>query len=122
MNFGDKLKSLRINHRLTLLKCSVKLGIDVSNLSKLERGVNPAPKEIEVLEKWAGFFRIHGAEKQELFDLAALSRKRIPADIAEDKHLMEKLPAFFRVVRGRELKHEKLAEFIEDLKKLHIPS
>jgi transcriptional regulator with XRE-family HTH domain len=119
MNFGTKLKNLRIQRRLTLRDCCLALGVDVSNWSKLERGVNPAPKDIEILESWANFFRIHAAERRELFDLAALSRKQIPSDIASDKELMAKLPAFFRVIRGKELKHEKLEQFVEDLRKIH---
>jgi transcriptional regulator with XRE-family HTH domain len=119
MTFGSKLKELRISKRLTLRDCCEALGFDASNWSKLERDVNLAPKDIEVLEKWAGFFGVNVKEKQELFDLAALSRKQIPDDIASDERLMEKLPAFFRVVRGKELEGDKLKQFVEDLRKVH---
>ena len=121
MTFGDKLKELRIRKRMTLRDCCEELGVDASNWSKLERGVNPAPKDIGILEAWGYFFRISGSEKQEFFDLASLSRKQIPDDIASDERLMEKLPAFFRVVRGMELEGQKLKDFIEDLRKIHSP-
>ncbi len=119
MTFGAKLKELRIRKKMTLRDCSNELGVDASNWSKLERDVNPAPKDIEILEAWAEFFGALGKEKQELFDLAALSRNQIPEDIASNAQLMEKLPAFFRVVRGKELEGEKLKQFIEDLRKVH---
>ena len=122
MTFGSKLKDLRIRKRMTLRDCCDALGVDASNWSKLERDINPAPKDIEILEAWAEFFGVGGREKQEFFDHAALSRKQIPDDIASDERLMEKLPAFFRVVRGKELDGDKLKHFIEDLRKVHSRS
>jgi len=121
MTFGTKLKDYRIRNRMTLRDCCAELGVDVSNWSKLERGILPGPKDIETLESWAKLLRLAAREKQEFFDLAALSRNQIPADIAGDERLMAKLPAFFRVVRGKELEGDKLKEFIHDLRKVHSP-
>ena len=121
MTFGEKLKDCRIRNRMTLRDCCNELGVDVSNWSKLERGVLPAPKDIEILEAWAEFLGVSAREKQEFFDLAALSRNQIPADIASDEKLMAKLPAVFRVVRGKELEGDKLKQFIHDLRKIHSP-
>ena len=121
MNFGEKLKALRIAKRLTLRDCAAILAIDPSNWSKFERSVTPAPKDITVLESWAEYFELTGADKAAFFDLAALSRQELPADIADDARVMQALPAFFRAVRGKELEGEKLQEFIEDLRKIHSP-
>ena len=121
MNFGDKLKDLRIQKRLTLRNCAAVLQVDPSNWSKLERSITPAPKDIEILESWAEFFELNGEEKASFLDLAALSRKQIPEDIADDARVMQALPAFFRAVRGKELEGEKLSQFIEDLRKIHSP-
>lgn len=122
MTFGAKLKEMRIRKRLTLRDCCDALGMDASNWSKLERDINPAPKDIEILETWAESLGVSAKERQEFFDLAALSRKQIPQDIASDERLMEKLPAFFRVVRGKELEGDKLKQFIEDLRQVHSRS
>lgn len=122
MNFGDKLKELRIAKRLTLRECAAVLQVDPSNWSKFERSVTPAPKDIEILETWAEFFGITGQAKADFFDLAALSRQEIPADIADDARVMQALPAFFRAVRGKELEGEKLNESIADLRKIHSPN
>lgn len=119
MNFGDKLKELRIQKRLTLRDCAAALQVDPSNWSKLERSITPAPKDIEILESWAEFFELTGEEKASFFDLAALSRKQLPGDIADDARVMQALPAFFRAVRGKELEGDKLSQFIEDLRKIH---
>lgn len=121
MNFGDKLKELRIQKRLTLRDCAAILTIDASNWSKFERSITPAPKDIEVLESWAEFFELTGENKAAFFDLAALSRKQIPEDIADDARVMQALPAFFRAVRDKELEGDKLKAFIEDLRKIHSP-
>jgi len=121
MNFGDKLKELRIQKRLTLRDCAAILQVDPSNWSKFERSITPAPKDIEILESWSEYFGLTGQEKSDFFDLAALSRKQIPEDLADDARVMQALPAFFRAVRGKELEGEKLNQFIEDIRKLHSP-
>lgn len=122
MNFGEQLKELRIAKRLTLRECAAQLTVDPSNWSKFERSITPAPKDILVLETWAEFFGLTGEAKAAFFDLAALSRQEIPADIADDARVMQALPAFFRAVRGEELQGEKLKQFIEDLRKIHSPN
>jgi transcriptional regulator with XRE-family HTH domain len=121
MNFGDMLKELRIQKRLTLRDCAAILAVDPSNWSKFERSITPAPKDIVILESWAEFFELEGDKKAAFFDLAALSRNQIPEDIADDARVMQALPAFFRAVRDKELEGDKLKEFIEDLRKIHSP-
>ena len=74
-----------------------------------------------VLESWSEYFDLSGADKMAFFDLAALSRQEIPADIADDARVMQSLPAFFRAMRDKELEGDKLKEFIEDLRKIHSP-
>lgn len=121
MSFGAKLKEVRVRKRLTLRDCAAFLAMDASNLSKLERGVAPAPKDTALLTEWAAFFELDGPEGQEFLDLAALSRNQIPQDLAENEQLLAKLPAFFRAVRGQELEGESLTRFVEDIRALHAP-
>lgn len=119
--FGEQLKDLRIRKELTLRQCSEQLGVDPSNWSKFERGVNPAPKDIAILEGWAAFFGLGGDGKQQFFDAAALSRRELPPDIASDEKVLAALPAFFRAVRGAELDETQLKQFIDDVRALHSP-
>lgn len=121
MNFGAHLKDLRIARGLTLRDCSDQLGVDPSNWSKLERGINPAPKDITVLETWADFFLLTGKAKQAFFDAAALSRHELPADLASDERVLAALPAFFRAARGTELDEASLKQFVADVRALHSP-
>jgi transcriptional regulator with XRE-family HTH domain len=120
-NFGQKLKDLRIGRGLTLRVCADTLHVDPSNWSKMERGINPAPKDPDVLHHWADFFGVEDQAKEDFLDLAALSRSEIPADITSDKVLSEALPVFFRAARGAEISSEKLEKFVAEVKKLHSP-
>src|SRR5579871_5836776 len=101
--FGQTLKDRRIAKGMTLRQCAEELEMDASNWSKLERGINPAPKDTATLDKWADFFSISGEDKQTFVDLAAISRKEIPADIASDETVLQVLPVFFRARRGAEM-------------------
>jgi transcriptional regulator with XRE-family HTH domain len=119
MKFNELLKSLRIERRVTLRQCAADLGVDPSNWSKIERGVNPAPKDISVLKDWANYFGLKVQAEVDFFDAAALSRSEIPPDIAADERIMGALPAFFRSLRNSDMSDKKLQEFVSDLRKLH---
>lgn len=118
--FGMQLKEYRIRAELTLRECSISLGVDPSNWSKLERGINSAPKE-EVLAKWAKFLKLSAEETQSFLDLAAISRREIPKDLASDEVVLNALPVFFRAARGAEMDDAKLAQFVDQVRKLHSP-
>lgn len=117
--FNETIKSLRLQKRLTLRDFCAQVGLDPSNWSKVERGVNPPPGDIGLLERLANFFGLTGAEKLTFMDEAALQRREIPADVSENAILQKALPAFFRAARGHELTEKELAALAEDIKKLH---
>ena len=119
MKFSELLKKLRLEKKLTLRECALKLEVDPSNWSKMERGINPAPKHRDILKRWATFFKLTDRPKQEFFDTAALSRHEIPYDIASDETLLSKMPAFFRSIRGAELNDRELREFVKEMRELY---
>jgi len=119
--FNDTVKSLRLQKRLTLRDFCAQAGLDPSNWSKVERGVNPPPGDIGLLERLAAFFGLAGAAKLAFIDEAALQRREIPADVAENAILQKALPAFFRAARGHELSAQELQSLAEDIRKLHTP-
>lgn len=92
--FDETIKQYRINRRLTLRDFCSQVGLDASNWSKVERGINLPPGDIETLERIASFLSLAKEEKTDLFDLAATARMEIPADLTDDKILLEALPAF----------------------------
>ena len=79
----------------------------------------PRFSSIGFLEQLAEFFDLTDAQKQQLFDAAAIGRRQLPADLADDELFLKALPAFFRAARGHELDGDTLAAFAEDIRKLH---
>ena len=52
---------------------------------------------------------------------AEISRGNIPREVMNDPALLEKLPAFFRTVRGSEVGRRELDNLIEKIRKVHSP-
>ena len=117
--FNETVKSLRLKKRLTLRDFCEQAGLDPSNWSKVERGINPPPGDVGVLEGLAKFFGLTGAAKLAFMDEAALQRGELPPDVADHEILQKALPAFFRAARGHELTEAELANLAADIRKLH---
>lgn len=117
--FTETVKSMRLQRRLTLRDFCAQNGLDPSNWSKVERGINPPPRDIRVLEAIAKFFGLEGDSKLSFLDEAAVQRLEIPPDLADSAILQKALPAFFRAVRGHELTETQLTDLSEDILKLH---
>lgn len=119
--FNQTAKSLRLHKRLTLRDFCEQVGLDPSNWSKVERGINPPPGDVGLLEQLADFFGLTGPEKLSFMDEAALQRREIPPDVADNTILQRALPAFFRAARGHELTDAELNALAADIRKLHTP-
>ena len=117
--FTDTVKALRLQKRLTLRDFCDQAGLDPSNWSKVERGINPPPGDISVLERLAEFFGLSGDAKLAFMDEAALQRREIPPDVADNALLQKALPAFFRAARGHELTEAELNGLADDIRKLN---
>jgi len=123
MSFGDLVKELRIAQKKTLRQFCIEQGLDPSNWSKIERGVNPPPKDETTLARWARHLGVEPATKawQDFMDQADISRGQIPQDVMSDEKLLAKLPVFFRTVRGAELSETQLDSLIEKIRKANTP-
>ncbi len=123
MNFGEMIKTLRLARKQTLRQFCFEFGHDPSNWSKIERGVNPPPKDEITLARWAADLGLQSGtdEWKGFMDAAAVSRGLIPQDIMGDAELLKKLPALFRTVRGADLDETKLDDLIETIRKVHSP-
>lgn len=118
--FNELAKSLRIQKKLTLRDFCEQIGLDPSNWSKVERGVNPPREMSGFWSDWPSFWA-HWGKKLEFMDAAALQRKEIPPDVADSAILQKALPAFFRAARGHELTEAELKSLAEDIRRLHTP-
>lgn len=121
MNFGTKIKDLRIRAQMTLRNFAKRLDIDASNWSKIERGIIPPPAPETLIERITPILNLSAAESQELLDLAAISRRELPADLQENTLLLSKMPAFFRAMKDREYTEEDLDRLIGDITKINKP-
>jgi len=112
--FGTFFKSRRLANKLGLREFCQKYGLDPGNISKLERGVFPPPASQKKLEEYASYLGIQQGSDDwyEFFDLAASETGRIPPDLLSDERLVEKLPVFFRTIRGQKVSEEKLDELV----------
>ena len=124
MSFGEMIKKMRLARKQTLRQFCVEFGHDPSNWSKIERAVNPPPKDEATLIRWASNLGVEAGTQEwnEFMDQAAISRGQIPKDLMNDANLVEKLPVFFQTVRGAELTDKKLDDLIETIRKVHSPA
>jgi transcriptional regulator with XRE-family HTH domain len=102
---------------LTLREFSRLTHYDASNLSKIERGVNPPPPTI-VLRSWAKHLGLEPGTSgyHEFIDSAHISRDRIPSDVpAEVRNIL--LPALLRTTRSKALTKDEYERLVKLLNK-----
>ncbi len=118
MKFGEFFKERRIALKKTLRQFCFENELDPGNISKLERGLLPPPQSREKLEEYAKLLKIAKGSDEwyTFFDLAAAETGRIPDDLMEEKKIEDKLPIFFRTLRGQKVPNEKLEELIKKLR------
>ncbi|MGR3294229.1 MAG: hypothetical protein ACUZ9M_09475 [Candidatus Scalindua sp.] len=118
MKFGRFFKERRITLKKTLRQFCSENKLDPGNISKMERGLLPPPQSREKLEEYAKLLKIKKGSDgwYTFFDLAAAETGRIPDDLMEGKKIKDKLPIFFRTLRGQKVPNEKLEELIKKLR------
>ena len=102
-NFGPFVESLRQRQHLTLREFCKRAGCDPANISRMERGLVPPPKNHDILERYAAALGLQDGTDDwyRFFDLAAVDQGIVPADIMADAELVKALPVFFRTLRGQ---------------------
>lgn len=116
MTFGEFIRNLRIERKLTLREFCRKTNLDPSNWSRIERGLAAPPKSKVVLRGIAEILNIKedSDEYNAILDLAAISH--IPSELISDKQVLNKLPVFFRTIRGKKPTREELEKLIKIMK------
>jgi transcriptional regulator with XRE-family HTH domain len=116
--FGDYLKTLRSEKRITLRDFCNKAQIDAGNFSKIERGLLPPPqdeKKLKVYAKALGI-KIGSDEWYNLVDSAATDNGIVPKDIMSNNEVAEMLPVFFRTVRRQKPTKKELKDIVDKIK------
>lgn len=116
--FGVYFRELRARLNLPLRQFCIANGYDAGNISKLERGVSPAPSSDEKLRGYARALKLKREtdEWHRFFDLAAVSRREIPEDIMRDEELVKRLPLVFRTLRGQKVGDAQLDALIDKIR------
>lgn len=120
--FGSYFKEMRMKSRITLREFCAANGFDPGNISKIERGVAPPPKSIDVLSRFAESLGIKkGSEEwSEFFDRASACSGVIPPDMMNDPAFVAKLPLVFRTLRdqaGKEISDDELRKLAEEIRR-----
>ncbi len=113
--FGEYVRNLRLERRITLREFCRTTGLDPSNWSKIERGRHQPPRTKEVLNSIAEALGL-GNDSEEyltLTELAAISY--IPTELV-DSNVVDRLPIFFRTIRGEKPTREELEEIVKILR------
>jgi len=123
MNFGELVKELRIAQQKTLRQFCQEHGLDPSNWSKIERNVNPPPRDESTLTRWARLLGLVAGTDvwRDFMYQAEVSRGSIPREVMADEKLLAKLPVFLRTVRGADLTEAQLDDFIAKVREAHTP-
>jgi transcriptional regulator with XRE-family HTH domain len=117
--FGSYFKGLRTKKGWTLRRFCEAKGYDPGNISRLERGVFPAPESPQKLREYARALDLKEGSDEwiEFFDRAAAARGEIPADLQADEKLVRRLPLLFRTLRGRKVTPERLNQLVEIIRR-----
>lgn len=123
MSFGTLVKELRIAQGTTLRQFCADNGLDPSNWSKIERDINPPPRDEGTLSRWAKLFGLSPSMEKwnDFMCQADISRGQIPREFMTDETFLKKLPVLLRTVRGAELTEKQLDDFIAKVRKAHTP-
>jgi transcriptional regulator with XRE-family HTH domain len=112
-HFHEFIKDKRAEKGISLRQFCREAELDPSNWSKIERGILEAPKSMEALVRIGEALKLSTEEFQTLRDLAVI--ESIPADLKLEENVLEKLPIFFRTVRGDKPSQEELKKLISTL-------
>lgn len=96
MSFGDYIHNLRVEDKKTLRRFCLEKGLNPSYWSKIERGVNPQPKDDAVLAQWAKYFGLEPQtdEWNRFMDEARHAHDEFPKGVMSDEKVVSLLPAF----------------------------
>lgn len=118
--FGSFFKELRTRSRVTLRQFAIDNGLDPSNVSKLERGLLPAPRSHEKLSAYAIALGLtpDKPDWRTFFDLAAVSARTFSVAHIKSNEVLNKLPVLLRTIDNEDISPEELdrvIRFVEEL-------
>jgi len=118
-DFGEFIRARRATLRLSLRSFAEKADLDAGNASRIERGRVAPPENPEILDRIALALDLRrgSTEYQQLMDLAAAAKGRIPQDLLSDEQVAVRLPILFRTLRSKPLSGDQLEKLIDSIRK-----
>lgn len=119
MNFSKFIYERRIKLGYTLRKFCKTKGYDPAYISRLENGLTLPPDETDKLRALAMALKLkeQTSEWVNFFDLAAISKNKLPEDITKDNpYLVSFLPAFYRTLRNKKMTKEDIKKLLQIIK------
>lgn len=117
MNFGKKLKQLRISKDISLRRLAEVIGVSAPYLSDVERG-RRNPLSAEYIELVADTLKLSPGEKTALFDAAAEFRgDAVAPDVILYASKHKTISVALRKARDMKLGDEEWLKIIEDMEK-----
>ena len=113
--FGELLRKLRAEKGITLRELSDNSDIDVSYLSRVERGSIPPPQKEELLASIIQGIQATNYEAQQLRDQAAIDNEKFPKDVAGRMKEMVGVPLLLRSVANKKLTAEQLKKISDHI-------
>ena len=122
MTFGQMLKKFRLEDAKIGLRAFADLiKMKPSNLTNIERDKVPPPanrKAIDCICDALGLAKTD-PRRENLYDLAAKAKNRIPVDVADAVKEQPGIPVLVRTVANKQLSEKKLRELAEYIKKFY---
>ncbi len=120
--FGSLLKKIRVKEAdIGLRAFADMINMKPSNLSNIERDrVSPPANRKTIVEICDALgLAKNDPRREELFDLAAEAKNRIPADVADVVKNQAGVPVLVRTVANKQLSEEQLRELTECVKRFY---
>lgn len=117
--FGKLFKGLRIRHGKTLRQLCRENGFEPATISRIERGLLPAPRSPVKLGDYARAIGLQPRTTQwrEFFYTAAIEAGRLPRGVLDDKELLGKLPVLLCATRKRSQGRRDLDALVEQIRR-----
>ena len=117
MNFGEKLKSMRIEKGISLRKLAESIGVSAPYLSDVERGQRSS-LSAEHLVRVGDALSLSEEERRDLFDCAANSRgEAVASDVLMYAGEVKTVSAALRKARELNLGDEEWLQIIEEMER-----
>ena len=120
--FGGYLKELRLERGFGLREFARGIGMDVGNLSRIERSKTSPPRAMEILQRIAKVLGIKkGAEEWDrLLDLSRADQPdRLAPDVAEYAAKHRFVPLLMRTVANKKLEDKELLELVRKIEETY---